>query len=412
RNQQTMLPNWLTNEYFQPWLQKYYKDEGLKVLKIWAKPAGGKGENFVGVMTRIQVAYQQGDGVTKNESYIVKQALSPDIPQTAVFVEYDLYQREMNMYEFILPKLKEILQEAGLHEKLTADAVVVDRERSTIILEDLTSLKYKNANRVNLLGMHHTKVTVEMLARFHAAGVVLKQRHPELLTQCFFTNFFSRDKKAYTEVYTGLYRAFMRYIDTQPELKKTYGEKLEKLRPHIMEYGARAYDVSEQDLQTLIHGDCWTTNVMYQYDNDGTPIHVVGIDFQFSNITSPVIDLHYFFTTSLRDEVKEEEAELVEFHYLTLKENLEKLAYRGPFPSLQEYQAQFERRRFKSLMANLFKPCMTYNGTEDVSDISDLYSDTPKGRQVQNAMYNNEVYQQSVPKLLALLDSKGVLDFQ
>ncbi|KAH8277440.1 hypothetical protein KR026_010848 [Drosophila bipectinata] len=332
-----MAPNWLTNQYFQPWLQKYYKDEGLKVLKIWAKPVGGKGENFFGVVTRIYVDYQQGDGVTKNQSYILKQALSP--------VEYGLYQREMNMYEFILPKLNEILQEAGLNEKLTPDAVVVDRERNTIILEDLVPLKYINhKDRVNLLGMHHAKVTVEMLARFHAAGVVLNQRHPELLSKYFS----SRDKKAFTEVYTGLYRAFMRFINTQPELKKAYGVKLEKLGPHIVEYGARINDVTAQDLQTLIHGQCWITNMMYQYDHEGTPIHVVGFDFQLSNITSPAIDLHYFFTTSLKDEVKEEEAELVEFHYTALKENLQKLAYKGSFPSLQEYKAEFERRRFKS----------------------------------------------------------------
>ncbi|KAH8277012.1 hypothetical protein KR026_003906 [Drosophila bipectinata] len=406
-----MFPNWLTNEYLQPWLQRYYKDEGLKVLKIWAKPASGKGGNFSGVMTRIYVDYQQGDKVAKNQSYIVKQALSPETDiQTAVVG--DLYLREMNMFEFILPKMKEILQEAGINGKLTADAIVVDRELSVIILEDLAPLNYINADRVKQLDLDHAKMALEMLARFHAAGIILKQRHPELLAECFFTNLFSRGKQSNAEVYPGLYRAFMRFINTQPELERIYGEKLEKLSPHIMEYGARAYDVTEQELLTLIHGDYWTTNIMYQYDKEGNPQEVICIDFQCSNCTSPVIDLHYFYTTSLREEVKDRELELVEFHYITLKSILQKLSYQEVFPSLQGYQVQFERRRFKSLMANLFKPAMTYNGTEDVSDFADLYSNTPKGRHVQAAIYNNEGYQRTIPKFLALLNSKGVLELQ
>jgi len=236
-----MLPNWLTEEYLQPRLRTYCKDDQLKVLKIWAKPATGKGENFVGVMTRIYVDYQLGDGSVQKKTFIVKQALPEDVPQAEVFFEYELYTREMDMYEFVLPKLKELLQEAGLDGKLTADAIAVDREYSTMILEDLEPYKFVNADRVKQLDLAHTKLTLEMLAKFHAASIILQQRHPELLTKCFFTHFFSRDKKAYSEVFTGLFRAFLRFINGQPNLKQTYGDKLEKLRSHIMEYGAQIF---------------------------------------------------------------------------------------------------------------------------------------------------------------------------
>lgn len=348
-----MLPTWLTEEYLQPRLRTYCKDDRLKVLKICSKAATGKGENFVGVMTRIYVTYQLGDGSVQERSYIVKQALPEDVPQAEVFFEYELYTREMDMYEFVLPKLQELLQEAGLSGKITADAITVDREHSTMILEDLAPYKYVNADRVKQLDLSHTKLTLEMLARFHAAGLVLRQRHPELLTKCFSTHFFSRDKKAYTEVFTGLFRAFLRFINGQPSLKKSYGDKLAKLSSHIMEYGARVYDVAENELQTLIHGDCWTTNMMYQYDSEGNPQSVVAIDFQFSNCTSPVIDLYYLFTTSLREEFQNRESELVAHHYNALKRSLEKFSYRGSFPSLQEYQLQFERRRFMSKSSGL-----------------------------------------------------------
>ncbi|XP_017130599.1 uncharacterized protein LOC108148203 [Drosophila elegans] len=407
-----MLPTWLTEEYLQPRLRAYYKDDGLKVLKIWAKPATGKGENFVGIMTRIHVDYQLGDGSEQKKSFIVKQALPEDVPQAKVFFEYDLYTREMDMYEFVLPKLKELLAEAGLVGKLTADAIAVDRQYSTMILEDLAPYKYVNADRVKMLDLAHTKLTVEMLAKFHAAAIILKQRHPELLTKCFSTHFFSRDKKAYTEVYLGIFKVFLKFINGHPNLKQSYGAKLEKLWPHIMEYGARVYDVAEGELQTLNHGDCWTTNIMFQYDEAGIPQTVVAIDFQFSNCTSPANDLHYFFTTSLREEVRNKEPELVEHHYNTLKANLERFSYQGMFPSLQEYQLQFERRRFMSLMAHLFKPFMIYNGSEETSDFSSLYKETPEGLRFQKSVYESEVVLRSATKLLAILDSKGLLDLQ
>jgi len=108
------------------------------------------------------------------------------------------------------------------------------------------------------------------------------------------------------------------------------------------------FEVNEEELLTLIHGDCWTTNIMFQYDDAGNPRKAVAIDFQFSNCTSPAIDLHHFFTVSLREEFQDMESELVDKYYSDLKANLEKLSYTGLFPSLQHFRLQFERRRFMS----------------------------------------------------------------
>jgi len=343
-----MLPTWLTEKYLEPKLRTYYKDDQLKVLKIWAQPATEKGQNYMSLMTRIHVDYQQGDGLVQKRSYIVKQALSDNVPQAKVFVEYDVYNREMDMYEFVLPKMKELLQEAGLKGKITADAIAVDREYSTIILEDLSQYNYVSADRVKQLNLAHTKLTLEMLAKFHAASIILIQRHPKLLSKCFYTHFFSRDKEGYTEVYQGVFGAFLRFINEQPDIKRRYGNKLEKLHSFIMEYGARIFEVNEEELLTLIHGDCWTTNIMFQYDDEGHPQTSVAIDFQFSNCTSPAIDLHHFFTVSLREEFQDMESELVEKYYSDLKANLEKLSHTGIFPSLQDFRLQFERRRFMS----------------------------------------------------------------
>ncbi|KAH8365194.1 hypothetical protein KR084_005776 [Drosophila pseudotakahashii] len=407
-----MLPTWLTEEYLQPRLRTYYKDDQLKVLKVWAKPATEKGQNYVGLMTRIHVDYQQSDGLVRKNTFIVKQALGEDVPQAAVFIEYDVYNREMDMYEFVLPKMKELLEEAGLKGKLTADAIVVDREYSTMILEDLAPYNYVNADRVKQLDLAHTKLTLEILAKFHAASVVLRQRHPELVCKSLFTHLFSRDKKGYTEVYTGLFKALLRFIDGQPDLKEKYGAKLKKLLNFIMEYGARIFDVGDQDLQTVTHGDCWTTNFMFQYDDAGNPQTAVAIDFQFSSCTSPAIDLHYFFTVSLREEVQDLESNLVDSYYQDLRGNLEKLSYKGIIPSIEEFRQQFEQRRFMCLLSHLFKPVMIYNGSEATSDFASIYKETEEGIRFQKSIYASELVKRSTSRLLDILDGKGLLDLQ
>ncbi|XP_016986206.1 uncharacterized protein LOC108049511 [Drosophila rhopaloa] len=404
-----MLPSWLTNEYLQPRLRAYLKDDQVKVVKISAKPATGKGDNFVGVMARIYVDYQLGDGSVQSKTYIVKETCPADAPQAKLFAEYDVYTREMDMYEFILPKMNQLLQEVGLTEKLTADAISVDRKSGTIILEDLAPYKYVNADRVKQLDLAHAQRTLELLAKFHAASIILKERHPELLSKSLYTHWYSREKKGYTEVWLGFFRVFLTFINGQPNLKKLYGDKLKKLHPQIMEYAARSYDVADTELQALIHADVWTTNIMFQYDDAGNPRIPVAIDFQFSNFNSPAVDLHYFFNTSLREEVLDKESELVEYYYNTLKADLDKFSYKGSFPSLKEFKIQFERRRPMCLMVNLLTPLIVYNGSES-TDFKGLYDESPQGLRYQKSIYDNEVVVRITTKLLARLDQEGIFD--
>ncbi|XP_017046559.1 uncharacterized protein LOC108091727 [Drosophila ficusphila] len=405
-----MLPSWLTEDYVQKALGNFYKDNQLRVQKVWAKPATEKGENFVGVMTRIYVDFVQGDGTEQKKSYILKQAVPANAPQAKLFGEYDVYNRELEMYDVVLPKMANILREAGINDKLMAEAVIVDRERTIMILEDLAPLRYTNADRVKQLDMVHTKMVLDMLAKFHAAGMVLNQREPELLSRNYDAHFFSRSKKGYGEVFTGLFRAFIRYVKSKPNLKNRYADKLENIITNLMDYAGRSVDVGEKDLKTLIHGDCWTTNVMYLYDDEGNPTTVLPIDFQFSTLTSPAVDLHYFFSTSLQSDVKQQETELVQYHYYALKRTLEALSYKGYFPSLFEYQLQFEKRRFLSvIIANVFQPIMVYQGSEDCEFVN-LYQDTPEGIKFQDSMYEDMEIQRRVDTLLPVLDAKGLLD--
>ncbi|SPP80219.1 uncharacterized protein LOC117583248 [Drosophila guanche] len=408
-----MLPAWLNAEYIQTQLRAHTKNVQLRVLKLWGKPATGKGENFIGTVTRIHVDYDSGgSGAAQHQSYILKQPSSVDAPQASIFFEYDVYAREMDMYDFVLPRMAELLRGIGIKEKLTADCVAVDRQHSVLILEDLAPLKYANADRLKQLDTAHAKLVLELQAKFHAAAVILRERHPELLAKNFSTHFFCREKQGYGEIFTSLFESFMGYVKTQPKLNDRYGAKLELVLSNLMEYAARTVDVAPEDFQTLVHGDCWTNNVMFQYDDKGCPVNVVLLDFQFCTWTSPAADLHYFCSSSLREDARERETQLVQLHYCALTKILAKFTHKCVLPSLLEYQLQFERRRFMSfVIAITLQPLMLYEGTED-ADFSYLYQDTPKARRFRDSMFASEKVQRMVEKMLPVADAKGLLQPQ
>jgi len=86
---------------------------------------------------------------------------------------------------------------------------------------------------------------------------------------------------------------------------------------------------------------------MFQYDDEGHPINAIFIDFQFSVWNSPAIDLHYFFSTSIQENLRlQHQTELVQFYYYKLVKALKKVNYSGKVPSLFEFQLQFRAKAF------------------------------------------------------------------
>jgi len=55
---------------------------------------------------------------------------------------------------------------------------------------------------------------------------------------------------------------------------------------------------------------------------------------------------------------------------------------------------------------------MIYNGSEETSDFSSLYTESPEGLRYQKSVYASEAVIRSATKLLAILDAKGLLELQ
>lgn len=80
------------------------------------------------------------------------------------------------------------------------------------------------------------------------------------------------------------------------------------------------------------------------------------IDFQYSCFTSPAIDLHYFFNTSLQESLRPNRFdELIAFYHEHLVTYLKRLDYKKPIPNLDQFKQQYLDKSFYGKMFSIVK---------------------------------------------------------
>ncbi|XP_017007542.2 uncharacterized protein [Drosophila takahashii] len=406
-------PAWLTRDYVEERLRSYFKDESLRLENLDIRPALGNGENWASVMTRINVEYTKKNSKDKESTRFLAKTTFPDRdPAAEVLMGYGVYTREMDMYEQILPRLAVLVRdELGDSRKLFAGTVNVDRKRDSIIFEDLSLENYRVADRLKKLDLEHTYLVLEKLANFHAAGAALAERQPGIFSKNFDRGFFNQHTRGYESIMRNLLQALSRSLELEPELRERYQAKIDRLVDHLMDYGEQSTSIIPGDFVTLAHGDLWTTNVMFQYDDEGHPINAIFIDFQFSVWNSPAIDLHYFFSTALQANIRlKKQPELVQFYYYKLRDALKVVKYSGKVPSLFAFHQQFRNRAFYAAFASLiFEPSMAYNGKEEAS-MEQIMSSSEKAMRFKDDLYQSEEIRKKMHFTLPFLDHLGLLD--
>ncbi|XP_043653422.1 uncharacterized protein LOC122620156 [Drosophila teissieri] len=406
-------PEWLTKDYVGKKICRYFEDDSIQLKSLETDPATAKGDNYASVMTRINLEYTTKDSKdTQKATFLLKTTFAAKDPATDLLAGYGAYTREMDMYEQILPHLaKMVRNELEDSRKMFAATVAVDRERDSILFEDLSLENYKLACRLKKLDLEHTHLVLGKLADFHAAAAVLAERMPGIFEKNYDRGFFNKHFRGFQPIFRNLLQALSRSLELNLDLKHRYQSKIDRLVDTIMDYGDRSTSTNPGDFLTLAHGDLWTTNMMFQYDDQGHPTNAVLIDFQFSVWNSPAIDLHYFFTTSIQDHLRwKRQTELVQFYYYQLVESLKKLKYSRTIPSLFEFQLQFRARSFYAVFCSLIsEPCMLYTGTEEAS-IAQGLSTAESGVRFRDSVYHADHIREKMVLTLPFLDQQGLLD--
>lgn len=103
----------------------------------------------------------------------------------------------------------------------------------------------------------------------------------------------------------------------------------------------------------LNHGDFYTRNIFYKYKGNEL-VDILFVDFQNAVIGTPLIDLFYFFATSVAVDVLDSSRdELIYAYHDALTAMLTTLGFNGYVPSLNELQVEMLKRSSMELYFSL-----------------------------------------------------------
>ncbi|XP_061393307.1 uncharacterized protein LOC133328777 [Musca vetustissima] len=403
-------PEWFTKDYLESCLRSYYQDDSIKVVKLHAKPALGKGENYGGLLTRVKAEYKNSKGCLKKGGFIVKTSFEGDELACKTMEPYDIFNREIEIYEEVLPKLKALLKEIGDDEQIFAETMTVDREKSVLVFEDLNERDFIMPDRLQGLDMETTKIVLRKLAKMHACSAVLNERQPHCLEH-YDKGFFNHHTEVYAPCFVGCFEACTRRVAQWPEFKHLH-KKLVELTPFYMELGKRVFDPLPSHLNVFAHGDLWTNNVLVKYDKKTKkPLDVIIIDFQYSAWTTPAADLFYLFNSSLTEEMHlHKQDELIQHYYIHLRETLEKLRYQGDIPSLHKFHQQLQEKSFYAMHTTCVVQPIQRNVINDDADFNALMQTDERAIRFKNTCYTNPFVHRMVRQLLPVYDQRGLLE--
>jgi thiamine kinase-like enzyme len=92
-------------------------------------------------------------------------------------------------------------------------------------------------------------------------------------------------------------------VDSWPGYAERYSRKLRAMADVILERIVQITRRDDNAFNVLTHSDLWVNNILFRYSE--IPEDLRFVDFQLLYFSSPVIDLQYFFSTSLCEEVRE-----------------------------------------------------------------------------------------------------------
>nr|XP_034178777.1 uncharacterized protein LOC117603563 [Osmia lignaria]XP_034178778.1 uncharacterized protein LOC117603563 [Osmia lignaria] len=402
-----VLP-WLNIDYTKKIMRLAEDDNTLQVTNIFTKAATDKGDNYCSDMMRMTVEFtrKKGDKMeTEKKSMILKLEPLEEGARQDLISKIEVFDTEISALTDTVKKMNHML---GPEERLCANVYHVRMDPPLcLILEDLSVLGFRMANRQLGLDMDHALMALRGIARFHAASVALCEKEPKYKEQ-YRKGMISIEypEEMHTYIPSTL-KAMADEVEKWPELGKPYADKIRAFAPNSYRKGAEALARKDNEFNVINHGDCWVNNMLYRYDDNGKPIQHIFVDFQLCLYSSPAVDLHYFMATSLSEEVyKHRRGLLLEEYLKALTSVMKKLGCKTSPPTKDELQRILNEREMYELIASVLILPIILLDKDNAVDINELLQADFK----DNRGLKSEAFRKVMSKRLPRYMEIGLLD--
>lgn len=323
------IAQWIESKLFENVVRASQKDfHEICTFKVF--PALGPGENYCSTMLRVE--FRIKDGTLKNQTYMLK------IPNTNQHMQdqwdaWNQFETEAQMYHGVVPEFEQLYRSAGQRVAFVPKAFKLNVNAKHILLEDLTKRGFKTLKRQNGLDMEHCKSVLKKMAQWHAASAVDTAWHDTLNSKRGVLN--ENAKLLLDQMFNDAVKLTSGSVKKLPHCFE-YHEKLLNLSSNFTETLRKTYEIDPTEFNVLNHGDCWSNNIMFQYDSEGKLQSTYFVDLQVPLYGSPAMDLYYFIISSAKLELKIAHFdEMIKYYHDNLIDNLTLLKYKRQLPSLR-----------------------------------------------------------------------------
>ncbi|KAH8412672.1 hypothetical protein KR009_004427 [Drosophila setifemur] len=345
------VPEYLNAQFFTDTLEEGLRETKVTLKEINFEWGSNPGDNYCSAIYRVQVTFSKwADGkesaATEQLSLIVKTI--PITEATQFLEDVSVFIKEKQTYTDVLPRLDILSQGDKFGAKYYHS---VKAPVQTIVFSDLKVEGFSVASREAGLDWNHASLILQQLGKFHATSMVLAKKviicwnfnGPDLsyirslipqdpaIVKQYTRGMLSADilmkSDTFEHMFGGYLKGLINCSASWPGYEKI-SKNLQRLMDNFRSVCVDAAKPKAGDRYVVLnHGDMWTNNFMYAYEDAAkpkVPTRAIFVDFQLSFYGSPACDLNFFLNTSLKLElVQERREELIKLYYASFREALE-----------------------------------------------------------------------------------------
>ncbi|XP_015516969.1 uncharacterized protein LOC107222213 [Neodiprion lecontei] len=371
------------SEHLQEYLGRVVETLGIRSPKFCVTLGSKVGDNYAGVIYRVEIE-GQSNGVPVKIQTIFKIPPTNEIVREIMQIEH-LFLREHEFYSEIVPIFKEFLQ---AHRKTLGNipecyfSTSIDHKEA-ICMEDLQSKGFVMRDRIKQLDFAHASLVLRALGRFHAVSFGLRDQKQEV-----FASKISHHKEPLFRPDVVQHPSFIERCEILENLVKMaladedprYTKRFTEFRKTVTcdDFACPFTGCNAEPYAVLNHGDLWTNNLLFKYDEDhGEPQDLYFLDFQSVRYVSPAIDISYVLFCSCNQELRNRHFdELIKIYHESLSAYLYELGSEPqklfPYEELLRQMRKFSTST--GITAMMVLPAFTSQG-DDVKAFEALNSD-------------------------------------
>lgn len=153
-----------------------------------------------------------------------------------------------------------------------------------------------------------------------------------------------------------------------------YADKIREFSKRAIEICKEGLTFDRSNVNAIAHGDFWTTNMLFRYNDEGLPQSIRLIDFQQSSYKSVGMELHFFFNTSLNAEALSRRGDLVQIYYDSLVSTFSKHGLSDKAPSLKDVLDTYNKGYGQGLVTGLALRPSIVQPAEAIPDDMEQYT--------------------------------------